>query len=57
MTPAPGASDEASSSSAPPPPPPVEDWSDIPADMLKQSPEEIKLQTRLIDNDIKVSRL
>ena len=57
MTAAPGASDEASSSSAPPPPPPVEDWSDIPADMLKQSPEEIKLQTRLIDNDIKVSRL
>lgn len=53
---APAASDEPpAGEAAVPAPPPVEDWSDIPEDIFKSSPEEIKLQARLIDNDIKVS--
>ncbi|KAL7412394.1 26S proteasome subunit P45 [Mrakia frigida] len=56
MTPAAAEASSSSEAAAPPPPPPVEDWSDIPEDVLKSSPEEIKLQARLIDNDIKVMK-
>lgn len=49
--------DAPSSSTAPPPSPPaepVEDWSDIPQDVLQSTPDEIKVKARLIENDIKV---
>ncbi|CDZ96168.1 26s proteasome subunit p45 [Phaffia rhodozyma] len=53
-SPAAASSDAALPDSAPTPV--EEDWSDIPDDVMNSSPEEIKLQARLIENDIKVMR-
>lgn len=55
------------SSSAPPPPPPPpapeqdveaeDDFADLPADVLSASAEDVRLQARLVENDIKVRLL
>lgn len=35
---------------------PVDDWSDIPEDVINLTTDEIISRTRLIDNDVKVRR-